>query len=243
MSLADPTQGVNTLALFASQAHDCSYLSGRQAVSLFADPNVMMTMAIYNQLVEHGFRRSGENVYAPSCPNCTECKPVRIPVAAFKPNRAQRRILKRNQDIRVTCLPAAFNDEHYELYQHYMSTRHAGSSMENPSKTSYMSFLSSAWSDTYFYEFRDKNNLVAITVADKLNHGLSAVYTFFDPEYHRLSPGSYAILWLIKEACSLQLSWLYLGYWIEGCQKMHYKAQYQPAELLRNNQWTPFTSP
>jgi len=240
MSLADLTGNINTLTLFTSQAHECSYLPHRLAVSLFADPNVKMSMAVYNYLVEYGFRRSGENVYAPSCPNCAECKPIRIPAATFVANRVQRRILKRNQGIQVTCMPAEFNNEHYELYQHYMSTRHAGSSMENPSKTSYMAFLSSAWSDTYFYEFRDNNNLVAITVADKLKHGLSAVYTFFDPKYHRLSPGSYAILWLIEEAYSLQLNWLYLGYWIEGCKKMQYKAQYQPAELFRNNQWTPF---
>ncbi|NOZ53035.1 MAG: arginyltransferase [Gammaproteobacteria bacterium] len=240
MSSVDSTQSSKSLALFASPAHECSYLPQRQAVSIFADPSVNMSMAIYSRLVNYGFRRSSEHVYSPSCPHCSECKSIRVAAIDFKPNRAQRRIQKRNKDIQVTRLPATFNHEHFTLYQRYMSIRHAGSSMENPSKIEYMAFLSSSWSDTFFYEFRDKKNLVAVTVADKLTQGLSAVYTFFDPQYHRLSPGSYAILWLIEETRALQLNWLYLGYWIQDCQKMQYKAHYQPAELLHNGCWTPF---
>ncbi len=109
--------------------------------------------------------------------------------------------------------------------------------MDNPTPESYLAFLTSSWSDTLFYEFRLEQKLLAVTVADQLGTGLSAVYTFFDPQYGARSPGNYAILWLIQQARRHNLPWLYLGYWIKECAKMAYKNQYQPFEIYRNGRW------
>lgn len=228
---------VNSLAFFASEPHACSYLEGRTAVSLFADPTVPMTMQVYSRLADYGFRRSGSHIYAPNCPYCQSCIPIRLPVDKFAPNRTQRRVLSKNRHLSVKCLPAEFRQEHFEMYQRYLSFRHAGSSMENPSVDDYMNFLSSDWSETYFYEFRENNRLVAVTVADKLTQGLSAVYTFFEPDFAINSPGTFAILWLIQETQSLQLRWVYLGYWIPNCRKMQYKSRFNPAEIFTNGRW------
>ena len=238
MDSINQNKTVNSLAFFASEPHICSYLPDRSATSLFADPSVSMTMPVYSRLANYGFRRSGDFVYAPNCPDCDACQPIRIPVEKFLPNRSQRRTLKRNTDLSVKCLPAGYEQEHFELYRRYLGTRHTGSSMEDPGIDDYMNFLSSDWSETYFYEFRDNGRLVAVSVADKLAQGLSAVYTFFDPVENSRGLGNFAILWLIQETSSLQLPWLYLGYWIAECKKMQYKSLYQPAEVFRQGRWT-----
>ncbi|HEY5604670.1 MAG TPA: arginyltransferase [Gammaproteobacteria bacterium] len=241
MDSIDTKKSVNSLAFFASEPHACSYLDNRTSISLFADPTVPMTMPVYSRLADYGFRRSGPHIYAPNCPHCQSCIPIRLPVDHFKPNRSQKRVLNKNVNLTVKCLPAAFHQEHFELYQRYLSCRHAGSSMENPSADEYLSFLASDWSETYFYEFRENDRLLAVTVADKLTQGLSAVYTFFDPAYAARGLGNFAVLWLAQETQSLQLRWLYLGYWIPSCRKMQYKSDFKPAEIFSNGRWTPLT--
>ena len=231
------TKTINSLAFFASEPHICSYLPDHTAVSLFADPSIPMSMPVYSRLADYGFRRSGAFVYVPKCPGCHACQAIRIPVEKFSPNRSQRRTMNKNSDLKVKCLPAAFHQEHFELYRRYLSSRHAGSSMENPGIDDYMNFLSCDWSETYFYEFRHGKRLVAVSVADKLAQGLSAVYTFFDPDDHARGLGNYAVLWLIQESRALQLRWVYLGYWIAQCKKMQYKSLFRPAEVFRQGRW------
>lgn len=225
------------LHFYTTQPQPCSYLSNRQSTTLFADPQATLDSAIYGQLIEQGFRRSGEYLYRPDCPTCSACMSLRIPVTEFIPNRSQRRTWQRNRDIEVTALPPRYSDEQFRLYQRYIHSRHRGGEMDNPTPESYLTFLTSSWSDTIFYGFRLEQKLLAVAVADQLRTGLSAVYTFFDPEYAAHSPGNYAILWLIQEARRRNLPWLYLGYWIKECPKMAYKNRYQPFEIYQNGSW------
>jgi len=109
--------------------------------------------------------------------------------------------------------------------------------MDNPTPNGYINFLTSDWSETVFYEFRLKKQLVAVAVVDHLQNSLSAVYTFFDPLFQERSLGVYAILWEIEETKRLKRDYLYLGYWIKGCQKMSYKIEYQPLEFYSNGIW------
>ena len=112
--------------------------------------------------------------------------------------------------------------------------------MDQPSKNNYLDFLTSSWSDTYFYEMRNNDALVCIAVVDRMDNGLSAVYTFFDPDFGKNSPGRFAILFEIEEAKKLGLKWLYLGYWIDGQNKMEYKNEYLPMEYYIDNKWQRF---
>jgi len=171
-----------SLAFFESEPHVCSYLPLEMSRSLFADPSVPMTNTVYERLINYGFRRSGSYIYTPNCPSCNACQSMRVPVDQFSKNRSQQRAVKRNTDLTVNRKPAVFDQEHFELYRRYINVRHSGSSMENPNPMEYMNFLNSEWSVTYFYEFRLGSKLIAVTVADKLSNGLSAVYTFFAPE-------------------------------------------------------------
>jgi arginine-tRNA-protein transferase len=231
----------NSLAFYAGEPHPCNYLPDKQALTVFADPNAPMTTAIYSRIIEYGFRRSGEYVYTPKCPDCNSCISVRIPVRGFIPSRNQRRVINKNSALSVHHHPAEFNNEHYQLYRTYIHSRHSGGGMDNPTPQDYLKFLSSTWNHTAFYEIRLRHQLIAVAVVDHLHTGLSAVYTYFDPHEEKRSLGTYAILWLIEEARRLGLTWLYLGYYIPNCQKMNYKDRYRPLEAFINGQWRQYT--
>ncbi|RHW22651.1 arginyltransferase [Pseudomonas jilinensis] len=225
------------LKFYATQPHTCSYLPDEQATTLFLDPQQPIDLITYSQLSELGFRRSGDHLYRPHCRHCNACIAARIPVTAFKPSSQQRRIIKRNRDITVTSCRPHLSDEAYHLYARYIEARHADGDMYPPSREQFSSFLVRDWSFSMFYEFRLDGHLVAVAVTDRMNNGLSAVYTFYAPELPKRSLGRYAILWQIEEAKRCQLEALYLGYWIKSCRKMNYKTEYRPLEMLVNQRW------
>lgn len=223
--------------LYISAPTPCNYLEDRSSTMIFMDPEAEVSMPLYSRLVQNGFRRSGGFVYAPRCGQCGQCVPVRIPVAEFRPNRNQRRVHRRLDQLEIRERAAGFSEEHFRLYEDYLAGRHAGGGMDNPTPEQYISFLTADWADSRFVEFRHQGLLVAVAVVDYLLDGLSAVYTFFDPRYGSWSPGKMAILWQIQEALRLQKDFLYLGYWIRDCEKMSYKTEYLPIQTFRNNHW------
>ncbi len=231
-----------TIQLYQSTEHPCSYLPDHQAQNLVIDPELEKTPELYGFLVSLGFRRSGTMIYRPGCADCNQCRPIRIPVERFNPNRSQRRIWKRcNEIISVIDRPVTFHAEHYDLFVRYLQQRHADGEMTHMSAEEYMRFLSCSWLDTRFIELRIEEQLVGIIVSDRLPDGLSAVYTYFDPKQAKLGLGVYAVLWQI-EACKRDFKpWLYLGYWIADCRKMSYKANFKPYQSYTESQWSEQT--
>jgi arginyl-tRNA--protein-N-Asp/Glu arginylyltransferase len=228
---------VSDLSFFLSASHECSYLAGREAASLVADPTIRLETKNYSELIQLGFRRSGGMAYRPHCGTCQACIAIRIPVVSFHPSRGQRRIWKKNDDLELTSLPLEFHEEHYQLYQRYQSTRHTGGSMDIDDREKYMSFFAADGLDTRLIEFRSAGTLLCVAVIDWLPAGLSSMYTFFDPEYEKRGLGVYAILWQIMKAQEIGLPHVYLGYWIKDCNKMSYKTRYRPYELFLRQQW------
>jgi arginine-tRNA-protein transferase len=230
----------NTLAFFASEPHACSYLPQRDAITVFADPYIPMNSNIYSKVAEYGFRRSGEYVYAPRCNACCACISVRIPAQRFVPTRSQKRTYKRNSDLQVTRRRPVFQQEHFELYSRYIGARHKGGGMDNPIPDEFLFFLTSSWSDTWFYEFRSKKQLLSVAVVDQLSTGMSAVYTYFEPAMKQRGLGVYAILWLLKQLHATRQQWLYLGYYIEECEKMKYKSSFRPLQAYIDGSWREY---
>jgi arginine-tRNA-protein transferase len=225
------------LPLYLSAPHPCSYLPARQSSTLFTDPEQGMDMPTYTQLLHHGFRRSGRMVYAPRCEHCNQCLSVRVPVSDFRPNRSQRRVRRGNRDVEIHEGPARFDPRHYALYQRYTAVRHEDGDMAHASPADYLGFLRADWCETRFLEFLVGERLVAVAVTDVTQDGLSAVYTFFEPELAGRSLGTFAILSQIEQARALGLPYLYLGYWIRESRKMAYKAQFRPLELWHDGRW------
>jgi len=228
---------LSELKFYATPSHQCSYLADREAVTLFVDPAARIDKKTNTALSEFGFRRSGTHIYRPHCNECNACIPLRIPVQDFAQSRSQKRIWKRNRELEVTQVAPHFSEESYNLYHTYISQRHADGDMYPPQEDQFRSFLVECRPETVFFEFRAKNQLIAVAVVDLLDDGLSSVYTYFDPLKSRQSPGLYAILWQLEYASSLDLQYVYLGYWIKQSRKMNYKISFRPIELHMKDHW------
>ncbi|ADP97842.1 arginyltransferase [Marinobacter adhaerens] len=228
---------LRTLVFFATPPHDCSYLPDREATTMFVDPRAHIDKKLYSQLTALGFRRSGSHYYRPHCEQCNACIPVRLKVDDFKPDRSQRRVLRKNKDLQCTMAPATFAERYYQLYANYIEQRHKDGDMYPPTREQFTSFLVEGATDSWFLEIHQGERLVGLAAVDLLDDGLSAIYTVFDPDLEDRSLGTFAILWQIEEACRRGLPHLYLGYWIKQCRKMNYKTRFRPIEALRDGHW------
>ncbi|TVQ87877.1 MAG: arginyltransferase [Chromatiaceae bacterium] len=228
------------LQLYLTGEHDCSYIDGLRARTLFVDPLARVDGIRAQWLQQIGFRRSGAHFYRPACRGCQRCIPVRVPVADFSPNRAQRRNAKRNDvDLRLISRPAGLRPEHFALYERYIQARHFDGDMaDDVTVDTYTRFLLAPWGgETRFIETHLGDRLLSVAVTDLFSDGLSAVYTFFDPDYAERGLGTYAILTQLREAQRRRLSYVYLGYWIAESRKMAYKEQYRPLEAWDGRRW------
>jgi arginine-tRNA-protein transferase len=193
---------------------------------------------LHDRLSRAGFRRSHNIAYAPVCPGCNACVPIRIPVAQFTPDRSLRRVLKANLGVEGTDVPARATAEQYQLFQSYQLARHGDGDMATMSFYDYRAMVEDTPIETFMVEFRDPDDrLVGACLTDRLGDGLSAVYSYFLPEMERRSLGSFTILWLIERARAMGLPHVYLGYWVRESRKMAYKVRFQPSEILVGGSW------
>jgi leucyl-tRNA---protein transferase len=226
---------------FSTTPLPCPYLPGRVERRVVTELMGSDAADLHDALSLAGFRRSHAIAYAPACPHCDACIPVRINVAGFKPSRGQRRIFKANADIKSVEANAVATQEQFALFSAYQSSRHRDGDMADMTFNDYQILVESTPVKTSLAEYRDSDqHLVAACLIDRLGDGLSAVYSFFDPDLGRRSLGTYMILWMVDRARDLGLPYVYLGFWIENCSKMSYKAAFHPVERFTADGWQPF---
>ncbi len=220
----------------------CPYVAGRTERKVVTEITGPDADGLHDRLSRAGFRRSHNIAYAPVCPGCRACVPIRIPVATFQPGRTLRRIAQANRDVDGYDVPARATAEQFQLFQRYQQARHGDGDMATMSFYDYRAMIEDTPVETSVVEFRDMDDrLVGGCLADRLGDGLSAVYSYFAPELERRSLGTYTILWLIGRARELELPYVYLGYWVADSHKMAYKARFRPSEVLVGGTWRTLT--
>lgn len=219
----------------------CSYLPEQQEQLVFLLPEQPLDAELYQQLLQLNFRRSGEQVYTPHCPACRACESVRINPAHFKPSRSQRRLLhKAARAGWHYTLDEAADTDYYPLFADYIRHKHADGSMFPPAREQLDSMLNCSWLKVRLLKLYQQQQLVAVSIVDETAEAYSAVYTFFNPDVSAFSPGVLAILYLLHAGLQQQKNWLYLGYQIDSCQKMAYKAAFLPQQRFIQGQWHSF---
>jgi len=228
---------ISSIRLFRTSPHPCSYKENQRAATVFVDPDLAIDKSLNSKLSDLGYRRSGAHLYRPDCDFCSACISCRVPVDFYHFKRSQQRILTYNKDLEVVEKNDLTCDESFSLYERYINKRHAGGDMYPATPEQFEAFIKTKTVDTRFYLFYRDTKLLAVSVTDVLEHGLSAVYTFFDPAEPKRSLGIHAVLHQINKAKELGLPYLFLGYWIKNCQKMEYKSLFRPMEMLVDGNW------
>ncbi|HTZ37614.1 MAG TPA: arginyltransferase [Stellaceae bacterium] len=225
---------------FAAGPIACPYLPGQAERKLIVELNGAAAAEFYDELSRAGFRRSQTFAYRPACPECTACVPVRIAVNAFAHSRSTRRVRNANRGLAGRLVTARATPEQYRLFAGYQRSRHRDSDMAAMSYADYRSMVEDTPLRTVIAEFRGPDGgLVAASLLDRLDDGVSAVYSFYDPGCERRSLGTWSILWLVEECRRQGLPYVYLGYWIGASPKMAYKARFPAVERLTATGWTP----
>lgn len=229
---------------FVTSPAPCPYLPGRSERKVFTELKGPHADQLNEALGRIGFRRSQTVAYRPSCLDCQACVSVRVVAGKFKPSGTQKRDLKRNDDLIVTeCRPWA-TDEQYELLAKYLGTRHPDGGMSAMDELDYADMIEHTPVSSVVTEYREPGvggrpgRLVGACLTDRQGDGLSMIYSFYDPELEaRVGLGNFIILDHIRRAAAEALSYVYLGYWVEGSPRMQYKVRYRPLERLTREGW------
>ncbi|MBM3566848.1 MAG: arginyltransferase [Alphaproteobacteria bacterium] len=235
---------LDTRFFFATAPLPCPYLDGRMERRIVTELVGRDAMSLHDALTHAGFRRSHAIVYAPACTGCDSCIPLRIVAGDFRPSRTQRRLWARNTArFEVIERPPVATAEQFNLFVRYQESRHAEGDMARMDFEDFRALIEDTPVDTAMVELRDENGaLVSVVLTDRIADGLSAVYSFFEPNRPKDSFGTFMILWLVARARALALSYVYLGFWISDCRKMNYKSKFSPAEVRGRNGWVPLAA-
>jgi arginine-tRNA-protein transferase len=231
----------NLTSFFITKPLPCPYLPNKFEQRMVTELSGSDSMLTHETLSQAGFRRSHNLVYTPMCSNCSACIAVRTMVNEFEPSASQRRVLRLNKNITAEERPAHANLEQFALFKRYQEERHTDGDMSLMNFNDFQALIEETRVVTsHISFFNEFGCLIGGCLVDIMSDGLSAVYSYFDPDYKKNSLGSYMVLWLIQRTQQLGLPHLYLGYWINGSQKMAYKDKFFPLEYYTSEGWKSF---
>ena len=218
----------------------CPYLEGKTARMPLRWQFRRVPGADFDRSLSQGDRRVGRMLYRTACEACTACEPIRIPVAEFRPTKSQRRVIKRNRDVRIELAPAAFSAEKLALYNRHKAERGLSRSETRMTRQGYEGWFVNSCTDTVEMRYSVDGRLIGVGIVDLGERDSSSVYFFFDPDESRRSLGVFSVLmecaWLRKQGGRFH----YLGLYVRDCRHLSYKANYAPHERLIDEVWERF---
>jgi leucyl-tRNA---protein transferase len=238
----------NTPQFYLTAPSPCPYLPGQEERKVFTHL-VGERAAQLNDLLTHGgFRRSQSIAYRPACETCRACISVRVLVEDFRPTRSMRRVIERNRDVIGEIRVPVPTSEQYSVFRSYLDARHRDGGMADMTVLDYAMMVEDSHVDTRMIEYRQRTSersshelgngrLVSVALTDVLSDGLSMVYSYYDSDESSRSLGTFMILDHIERARRMGLSYVYLGYWVEGSRKMAYKGRFLPQQRLAPDGW------
>jgi leucyl-tRNA---protein transferase len=234
---------------FVTSPAPCPYLPGKSERKVFTELRGHHADSLNDALSRIGFRRSQTVAYRPSCIDCSACVSVRVVAREFQPSATQRKTLKANSDLVVTMCRPWSTTEQFDLLQRYLGVRHPGGGMASMDDVDFADMVEHTPVTSYVVEYREPSRdgitpgrLVGACLTDRQGDGLSMIYSFYDPEHEtRTGLGNFIILDHITRAAEMRLSFVYLGYWVEGSARMQYKVRYRPLERLTRTGWSRIT--
>jgi len=233
---------------YVTAPQPCPYLDGRTERKLFTALQGEGAQQLNDALSKQGFRRSQNVLYRPSCAECACCYSARIKVADFRPTRTQRRVMRRNAHLTRHAAAPWATESQYQLFRAYLKARHADGGMADMDVYEFAAMVEETPVQSRVIEYyrsgeTGREILSAVCLTDILDDGLSMVYSFFEPETQRNSPGTFIILDHIEIAREAGLPYVYLGYWVPGSAKMKYKAGFSAVEIYKDGVWQPLVDP
>jgi arginine-tRNA-protein transferase len=231
------------LFFYTSAATPCPYLPDRLERKIMTELNGMSAEALHDALSKCGFRRSHSLIYTPACEGCSQCKAVRVIANDFQFNKSFRRIMKKNKSLKMFEAPAHATAEQFALFSRYQAARHTHSEMALMGFYEYRYMVEDSPINTFIIEFRNDDNILkGACLVDLMDDGISAVYSFYDPDSAKDGLGNYIILSLIELTKHMELPYLYLGYWVKDSPKMQYKSRFKPFEVYEDPAWIRYVA-
>ncbi len=226
------------LIVIHDQLQDCPYLPKAIARMPLRLPIGELDGAALDSLLALGYRRTGDFLYRTQCPMCQACEPTRLVVQQFDWSRSFRRVLRRGDaDLAMSIGPPQCDAERIELFNRHRHVRGLACDDEPVDERSYRAFLVESCCESIELTFIYQGQLVAVAVVDVGQDSLSAVYTHFDPQLHRYSLGTYAVLKQIEYAAATGRTYVYLGMYVAANSHLNYKSRFQPQQRLVQGKW------
>lgn len=243
-SPVDPSPGqvgFESLVIYDEQ-EPCPYLADQVARMPLRFPMVNLSDLQAQELLESGFRRSGRFLYETACPKCNACEAIRVNVESFQPNRSQRRALKKGNSVLDMEIGIPMVDKtRVRLFNKHRNLRGLNRNGGVVDEEEYGMFLVESCLQTFEMAYYHDGQLIGVAICDLAENAVSAVYTFFDPEYSHLSPGTYSIMKQVEFCRDQELQFLYLGYFVAGSPHMSYKQRFKPHERYQRGVWKNFS--
>ncbi|MCB4743161.1 MAG: arginyltransferase [Sulfurovum sp.] len=219
---------------FSMLDYECAYLPN-QLVRMYYKYIQNASKTFTTAIIARGWRRFGKYFFHPICNGCDACKSIRIDVPNYIFSKSQRKVIRKNKETQIIIQKPTLTQAHLDLYNKYHAYKHQkdGWSHRNISHREYHeNFVDGAhdFGKEILYIVDEK--LIGVDLIDILDDGISAIYFYYNPDYGHLSLGTYSLLYQIKLAQILELPYIYLGYWVDGCKAFSYKSKFQPQEIL-----------